>query len=168
MSDEKKTAIRIPPKGTKGSRMMEGGGVMGRIAHGYMSRQVNRFQKATGPEPMKFMGFPALVLTTVGAKSGVERKQILGGFPDGDNAWLIVASKGGAASHPHWFINIAKNPDKVWVQVGNRKMRVHVDSLQGKEREDAYARVVAVAKNYGSYPKKTDREIPVLRVTPAE
>ena len=168
MTDEKKTAIRIPPKGTKGSRMMEGGGDLGRIAKGYMSREVKKFQKSTSPEPIKFMGSPALVLTTVGAKSSMERSHVLGGFPDGDNAWLIIASKGGAATHPHWFINIAKNPDKVWIQVGNRKMRVHVDSLQGKEREDAYARVVAVAKNYGSYLKKTDREIPVLRVTPAE
>jgi deazaflavin-dependent oxidoreductase (nitroreductase family) len=168
MSDHKKTAIRIPPKGSKGSRMMEGGGVMGRIAKGFMSREVKKFEKAPGPEQLKFMGFPALVLTTVGARSGVERKHVLGGFPDGDDAWLIIASKGGAATHPHWFVNIAKNPDKVWIQVGNRKMRVHVDSLQGKEREDAYARVVAVAPNYGGYLKKTNREIPVLRVTPAD
>jgi len=148
--------------------MMAGGGVMGRIAQRFMSGQVKKFQKAKGPEAMKFMGFPALVLTTTGARSGVERTHVLGGFPDGDNAWLVIASKGGAATHPHWFINMAKNPDKVWIQVGNRKMKAHVDSLQGKEREDAYARVVAVAPNYGTYLKKTDREIPVLRVTPAE
>ena len=60
-----------------------------------------------------------------------------------------------------------KNPDKVWVQVGNRKFRAHVESLTGKDREEAYARVVAVAPVYGGYVKKTDREIPVLRVTPA-
>ncbi len=65
------------------------------------------------------------------------------------------------------FHNIAKNPDKVWIQVGNRKMHASVESLQGTEREAAYGRVVAVAKNYGSYLTKTDREIPVLRVTPA-
>jgi deazaflavin-dependent oxidoreductase (nitroreductase family) len=109
-----------------------------------------------------------VVLTTIGAKTGTERSHILGGFPDGHDAWLIVASKGGAADHPAWFHNIAKNPDQVWVQVGNRKFRANVDSLRGKEREDAYQRVVDVAAQYGEYPKKTDREIPVLRVTPAE
>lgn len=163
-----RTAIPIPAKGTRGSRMMEGGGIMGKVAHWYMTGQVKKFQNAPSPEPMKFMGFPALVLTTVGAKSGAEHRTILGGFPDGDNAWLVVASKGGAATHPGWFFNMAKNPDKVWIQVGNRRMRAHVESLQGKAREDAYARVVAVAKNYGSYLTKTDREIPVLRLTPAD
>jgi len=53
-------------------------------------------------------------------------------------------------------------------QVGKRKLRVNVESLQGAQREAAYGRVVAVAKNYGDYLKKTDREIPVLRLTPAE
>ena len=63
--------------------------------------------------------------------------------------------------------NIARNPEKVWIQVGNRKFRASCESLVGAEREQAYARVVKVAPVYGGYLKKTDREIPVLRVTPA-
>ena len=55
----------------------------------------------------------------------------------------------------------------MWVQVGNRKFRALCESLVGPEREQAYARVVAVAPVYAGYLKKTDREIPVLRVTPA-
>ena len=165
---DRDTAIRIPPRGSRGSRMMAGGGIMGRIANRFMAGQVKKFRNAPGPEAMKFMGFPALLLTTVGARTGREHTHLLGGFPDGDNAWLVIASKGGAATHPAWFFNLAKNPDKVWFQVGNRRWRAHVESLQGKEREDAYARVVAVAKNYAAYLKKTDREIPVLRVTPAD
>ena len=109
---------------------------------------------------------PTILLTTIGARTGQERTHVLGGFQDGDDAWLIVASKGGAPTHPAWFINLAKNPDKVWAQVGNRKFKVKVESLQGSEREQAYGRVVAVAKQYGGYLKKTDREIPVVRVTP--
>jgi deazaflavin-dependent oxidoreductase (nitroreductase family) len=92
---------------------------------------------------------------------------VLGAFPDGDDAWLIVASKGGAPTHPAWFINLAKHPDKVWLQVGNRRFRAEVDSLQGAEREAAYDRVVAVAKQYDGYRTKTDREIPIIRLTPA-
>ncbi len=159
--------IRIPPKGTKGTST-RAAGLFNVIAKPYMKREIARLRKIEGPEPGKFMGFPVLVLTTVGAKTGAEHSHVLGGFPDGKDAWLIIASKGGSATHPHWFHNIAKNPEKVWAQVGNRKMRVNVESLQGAEREAAYARVVAVAKNYGDYLKKTDREIPVLRLTPAE
>jgi deazaflavin-dependent oxidoreductase (nitroreductase family) len=161
----KESPIRVPPKGTRGDRLI--GGVMIRVARPFFKRQVARVSRATTPEPATFSGFPVCVLTTVGSKSGQERRHVLGAFPDGENAWLIIASKGGSATHPAWFLNIARNPDKVWVQVGNRKFRANVESLMGKEREEAYARVVAVAPVYGGYLKKTDREIPVLRVTPA-
>ena len=143
------------------------GGVMMKLAQPFFRRQVKRYSQLTSPEPGKFMGFPVLLLSTIGAKSGTERTHVLGGFPDGPDAWLIVASKGGARTHPGWFHNIANNPDKVWVQVGNRKFRAECESLTGTERAEAYARVVKVAPQYGDYPKKTDREIPVLRVTPA-
>lgn len=159
--------IRIPPKGTKGGGM-PGGRLLRVISKAFFKREIARIQKMPGPEPAKFMGFPVLLLTTVGAKTGQEHTHVLGGFPDGDDAWLVVASKGGAATHPHWFHNIARNPDKVWAQVGNRKFRASVESLQGEAREAAYQRVVAVARNYGPYRTKTDREIPVLRLTPAD
>jgi deazaflavin-dependent oxidoreductase (nitroreductase family) len=158
-------SIHVPPKGTRGTRFM--GGVLMRLARPFFNRHVRRYARATTAEPTTFMGFPVCVLTTVGARSGKERQHVLGAFPDGHDAWLIVASKGGSATHPDWFHNIAKNPDKVRVQIGNRKFHAHVESLTGNEREVAYARVVAVAPVYGDYPKKTDREIPVLRVTPA-
>jgi deazaflavin-dependent oxidoreductase (nitroreductase family) len=163
---DKQAQLRIPPRGTKGFSM-PGGAVLFRLFKPIMDRQVDRYKRATSPEPSKFQGFPILVLTTIGARTGTERTHVLGGFPDGPDAWLVVASKGGAATHPAWFINLAKNPDKVWIQVGNRKLRASVEELEGAEREQAYARVVAVAPRYGDYLKKTDREIPVLRLTPA-
>jgi|SRR5690242_7573668 len=164
---DKKTEIPIPPRGTHGTRM-PGGPVFRALSKPYLNRELKRLKDPNASEQHKFMGFPVAVLTTIGARTGQERAQVLGAFPDGPDAWLVIASKGGASTHPHWFVNIAKNPDKVWLQVANRKMRVEVESLQGNAREDAYARVVAVAKNYAGYPKKTDREIPVLRLTPAE
>jgi len=147
---------------------MPGGRILTKLAKPFLNMQLARYRKAESAEPGKFMGFPILLLTTVGAKTGAEHTHVLGGFPDGENAWLVIASKGGSATHPHWFHNLAKSPDKVWIQVGKRKLRVNVESLQGAQREAAYGRVVAVAKNYGDYLKKTDREIPVLRLTPAE
>ena len=163
---EKKAEIRIPPKGTKGTRM-PGGPIFRAVTKPYLNRELRRLEAPKATEQHKFMGFPVGVLTTVGAKTGEERKQVLGVFPEG-GGWLVIASKGGAPTHPHWFINLAKNPEKVWLTVAGRRIRVHAESLQGKDREDAYARVVAVAKNYAGYPQKTDREIPVLRLTPAE
>jgi deazaflavin-dependent oxidoreductase (nitroreductase family) len=161
-----KSEIRIPPRGTKGGGRAFS--LLSKVAKPIVDRQTERMKSSKTSEQRQMMGFPVGVVTTMGAKTGRERSHVLGAFPDGQDAWLVIASKGGAATHPHWFLNIAANPEQVWLQVGNRKMRVHVESLQGKEREDAYARVAAAAKNYAAYPKKTDREIPVLRLTPAE
>lgn len=112
------------------------------------------------------MKFPLILLTTKGAKSGEERIVTLGGFQEGDGSWLIVASKGGSKTHPAWLNNMIKHPDDVWLEVGKRKMKVHAAALSGAARAEAYNRVAAVAPQYGEYPKKTDREIPVIRLIP--
>ena len=146
---------------------MPGGAFLTRLVKPLMDMQISRYRRTAGPTPPQMMGFPVVLLTTVGAKTGKERTHVLGGFADGDNAWLVVASKGGAPTHPAWFINLAKNPDKVWIEVGNRKLAVKAESLKGADREKALARVAAIAPRYGEYQKKTDREIPVIRLTPA-
>jgi deazaflavin-dependent oxidoreductase (nitroreductase family) len=85
--------------------------------------------------------------------------------PDGDKAWLITGSAGGAVSHPAWYFNLAKNPDRVWIRVGDRKIKVRAESLGGAERENAYRRFERTTKSYSGYPQKTDRVIPVVRLT---
>ncbi len=132
-----------------------------------MNMQISNYRKKAGPTPPVMMSMPTVLLTTTGAKTGLDRTHVLGGFADGADSWVIIASKGGAATHPAWFINLAKHPDKVWLEVGNRKMRVKPQLLHGPEREAAYAKVAAIAKQYAKYPKSTDREIPVIRLTPA-
>ena len=164
---DKAPSIRIPPRGTKGSTM-PGGKILMKVFKPLMDQQVGRLKRTASQEPPKMMGFPVVLLTTVGAKTGQERTHVLGGFEDGRDAWLIVASRGGAPTHPGWFYNISKNPDQVWLQVGNRKFRAAVESLQGEARVKGLAKVAAVSARYGEYQKKTDREIPVLRLTPAD
>jgi deazaflavin-dependent oxidoreductase (nitroreductase family) len=160
---EKPAHLRIPPRGTRGASVAP---LLFRLLKPLAGRQVDAYKRAATPEPQQFQGFPTILLTTIGARTGTERTHVLGGFREGD-AWLVLATNSGAATHPAWFINMAKNPDKVWLQVGNRRMRVSVESLSGAEREQAYARVAALAPRYNSYLKKTDREIPVVRLTPA-
>ncbi len=88
----------------------------------------------------------------------------LGGFQEGDDSWLIVASKGGSKTHPAWLNNMIQHPDDIWLEVGKRKMKVQAESLRGAERDEAYRRVASQAPQYGEYPKKTDRVIPVIRL----
>src|SRR5216684_6587371 len=162
---ERIESLAIPSRGTRGAWSPPG--FLTKVLQPLMNMQISNYRKKAGPTPPLMMGFPTVLLTTIGAKTGQERTHVLGGFADGDDAWLIVASKSGAATHPAWFINLAKSPDKIGLEVGNRKMRVKADLLKGNAREEALARIAAIAPRYGGYQKKTDREIPVIRLTPA-
>jgi deazaflavin-dependent oxidoreductase (nitroreductase family) len=70
------------------------------------------------------MGFNALVLTTVGHKSGTQRETPVGWFPGNDGSWLIVASAAGAARNPAWYHNLAAHPDKAQIELGGRTIAV--------------------------------------------
>ena len=157
--------IERTPNGTRGTEM-PGGKLLQKVFEPLLKRHVGAYRKTGGTDRMtQMMKFPLILLTTRGAKSGEERVAALGGFQDGDNAWLIVASKGGSKTHPAWLNNLITHPDDIWLEVGKRKMKVHAEALADTEREEAYRRIAAVAPQYGEYPKKTDRVIPVIRLT---
>jgi deazaflavin-dependent oxidoreductase (nitroreductase family) len=112
----------------------------------------------------KFMGFNALILTTIGRKSGAERTNPVGWFPGKDGSWLIVASAAGAPGNPAWYYNIAAHPDKVRIEVDGRTVAVVAEQLHGAERTEAWEQIVATAPRFGQYQQKTDRELPVIRL----
>jgi deazaflavin-dependent oxidoreductase (nitroreductase family) len=112
------------------------------------------------------MGFSVVTLTTKGAKSGLQRTTQVNGFADGDNAWLVVASNAGAISNPAWFANIVKNPDDIWLKIGRRNLKVRGELLTGAARPAALRRIAAISPQYGDYQEQTNREIPVIRLTP--
>jgi deazaflavin-dependent oxidoreductase (nitroreductase family) len=117
---------------------------------------------------MRIQGQPLLLLTTVGAKTGRKRQSTLAWFDDDPartDTWLIVASKGGAATHPAWYVNLARRPADASIDVGGQNVAVEPRSLEGAEREKAWKRVVALAPGYGKYEQQTDREIPIVRLT---
>jgi hypothetical protein len=60
---------------------------------------------------------------------------------------------------------MVQHPDEIWLEVGNRKMKVRGESLTGSEREEALARIAAISARYAGYQKKTDRQIPIVRLT---
>ncbi|MGH7642676.1 MAG: nitroreductase/quinone reductase family protein [Candidatus Dormibacteria bacterium] len=154
--------IEIPPQGTRGASAPQ---LLNRLFAPLVKMQVARYRRSKGSTQPQMMGFPALLLTTVGARSGLQRTAPLGGFPDGPDAWLVVASAGGGAQHPGWFINMAKNPDQIWIEVGSRKLHVQGESLHGNDRLEALRRIAAIAPRYAGYQKKTDREIPIVRLS---
>lgn len=112
----------------------------------------------------KFGELPSLVLTTVGSKSGLERKTPLAYFPDG-GAWLIVASFAGAAKNPSWYYNLAAHPDQVSIEFAGQRESVVAEQLHGAERDAAWRRITAASQRFADYQSKTDRELPVIRLT---
>jgi deazaflavin-dependent oxidoreductase (nitroreductase family) len=147
--------IEVPPSGSRGARMPGG-----RIMRGAM-RVVAGLYRATGGR----FGGNALLLTTVGARSGEQRVAWLRRFDEGDGRWLVVGSAGGAARHPAWIYNLARSPDRAWVEVRRDRYKVAPELLRGDERATAWERVVAEAPQFAGYLKQTDREIPVVRLT---
>jgi deazaflavin-dependent oxidoreductase (nitroreductase family) len=105
-----------------------------------------------------------LVLTTIGRQSGAERQSPVRWF-GGDGEWLIVASAGGAAKNPAWYYNLKAHPDRVWIQIGREKKAVTAEQLHGAEYDAAWQRITAEAPQFAGYRTKTDREIPVIRLS---
>jgi deazaflavin-dependent oxidoreductase (nitroreductase family) len=144
--------------GTRGARQPKAGRLMTWF-NGWNAKKIRR-------KGGKIMGFNALVLTTVGAKSGAERTTPVGWFPAGDDdSWLIVASAAGAPKNPAWYYNLAAHPDKVTIEMGGRRIPVIAEQLHGPEREEAWQRVITTAPRFAQYETKTDRELPVIRLT---
>ncbi len=115
----------------------------------------------------RFSGMDLLYLTTRGARSGELRTNPVARFDDGRGGWVVVASAGGAASHPGWYHNMVAHPDEVWAEVAGAKHHVRVDQLEGDERDAAWALVTKQAPRFAGYLSKTDRPLPVLRLVPA-
>ena len=144
---------------------MPGGGVLGKLFKPVMNMQIARYRRSNSPTQPVMMGFPTVLLTTVGSKSGLERTSVLGGFPDGEGAWLIVASKGGAPDHPSWYKNLVAHPE-VEVQVGTKKMKARARTAGGAERGKLWEQAIKFWPPYTDYQKKTEREIPVVVLDP--
>lgn len=109
--------------------------------------------------------FDLLLLTTTGRKSGLERTSPLGWAADGNGGWLIAASASGAADNPAWYYNLAAAPDRARIEVDGATIPVFAEQLHGTEREAAWQTLTASIPRFGGYPLKTDREIPVIRLT---
>lgn len=129
-------------------------------------RQAEEYEASGGTKATDLRGMPAIVLTTVGARSGKLRKTPLMRV-EHDGEYAAVASLGGAPKNPVWYYNIVANPH-VELQDGADKRDYLARELTGDERELWWARAVEVWPDYDSYQAKTDRLIAVFVLEPFE
>ena len=128
--------------------------------------QVELYESSGGTEGTTMRDLPVIVLTTRGAKSGKIRKTPLMRVED-RGSYAVVASKGGAPEHPVWYYNLVADPH-VELQDGPLKRDMVARIAIGAERADWWQRAVAAYPDYADYQTKTDREIPVFVVDPAD
>ena len=145
--------------GTRGAWQPSGRILLG--INGFVARRLRKGAK----NPPGF-DFDLLLLTTTGRKSGLERTTPLGWVSDGNGGWLIAASANGAAGIPAWYHNLAAAPDKARIEIHGATPPVSAEQLHGTEREAAWQTLTAAIPRFGRYAEKTDREIPVIRLTP--
>jgi deazaflavin-dependent oxidoreductase (nitroreductase family) len=108
---------------------------------------------------------PTLLLTTVGRKSGRVLTMPLIFGRSGRN-YVVVASKGGAPTHPAWYLNLEAS-NEVQVQVKAEKFTAHARTAEGEERAALWSKMVEIYGPYALYQTKTPRQIPVVVLEPA-
>lgn len=110
-------------------------------------------------------GMPVVILTTTGRTSGRPRPTPLTAI-EHDGYTYVVASKGGDARHPAWYLNLVAHPE-VSVQRDGRTRPMVARVLGPEERAAVWPVVTATYRGYAGYQKRTDREIPVVELHPA-
>lgn len=132
----------------------------------FVRDQVETYERTDGAEANTLRGRPVIILTTRGAKSGKVRKTPLMRV-EHDGRYAVVASKGGAPDHPVWFHNVAADPH-VQLQDGARTWDMTAREVTGEEKAQWWERAVAAWPDYAEYQEKTDREIPLFVLEPAQ
>ena len=114
----------------------------------------------------EFMGMDMLILNTVGRRSGQPRETPVAWFADGEDAWLVVAS-GGGSRHPDWHANLMAHPDRASIELPGRDATpVTPHQLGGEDRDQAWQHIATAQPRIAKYQSKSDREYPVIRLTP--
>ncbi|MEU0522403.1 nitroreductase family deazaflavin-dependent oxidoreductase [Streptomyces niveus] len=132
----------------------------------WVAEQTCTYLASGGTEGHESNGVHMLVLATTGRRTGIARRTCLIYGTAGED-FVVVASKGGADDDPAWFKNLRADPS-VGVQVGGRRFTARARVASPAERESLWHRMARVFPLYDEYARKTDREIPVVLLTPQD
>jgi deazaflavin-dependent oxidoreductase (nitroreductase family) len=127
---------------------------------------IEEFRANEGRVGGNFEGKTLLLLHTKGAKSQQERINPVACIKDGDRL-AVIASKGGAPTHPDWYYNIVANP-QVTVEVGAENFQALASVAEEPERTRLYNQMVEVMPGFDDYRRNTTRVIPVIVLTPVK
>ncbi len=129
-----------------------------------MGEHVQRYQETDGEVGYIWNGVPILLLTTVGRRSGQARTSALIFGRIGDD-YLVVASQGGAPTHTNWYLNLQATPEAE-IQVRADHIAVTTRTATAEEKPRLWKVVTDLWPNYNTYQTRTERDIPVVVLTP--
>jgi deazaflavin-dependent oxidoreductase (nitroreductase family) len=131
---------------------------------GWVNKHIQEYVATNGEQGHEWRGYPTLLLTTRGRKSGQRRRTALIYGQDGKN-YILVASQGGAPKHPQWYLNLSADP-QVELQVRAQKIKGRARTATPEEKPRLWKLMTGVYPPYESYQQKTSRQIPVVIVEP--
>lgn len=127
---------------------------------GWQQEHARRYVASGGQDGHIWEGVPTLLLTTTGRRSGQARTTPLIYGRDGER-YLIVASRGGAPTHPAWYDNLSAQPE-VQVQVMADRFKARARTASAAERAALWKTMAAIWPPYDDYQARTARQIPVV------
>ena len=131
----------------------------------WVRNQVEAYERSGGSEGTTLRGMPVVVVTSRGARSGKVRKTPLMRV-EHDGRYALVASQGGAPTHPRWYFNLVADPH-VELQDGSTKSEMVAREVTGDEKAVWWKRAVDAYPDYADYQQRTERQIPVFVLEPA-
>jgi F420H(2)-dependent quinone reductase len=148
-------APRIPPPGT----------FRAKVVNAFTNANAMLYRRSGGRLGNTVKGAPVLLLDHVGRKSGRVRTAPVLYMRDGEDL-VIVGSRGGSDAMPAWWLNLQANPATT-VQVGTDRRRVLARKASAEEKVELWPRLVDMYGDYEIYQTRTEREIPVVILSPA-
>lgn len=109
---------------------------------------------------------PILLLTTIGRKSGKRYTTPLVYLADGDD-YVIVASNGGQARLPNWWLNLRQN-NQAHIELGKKELRVSARQASPEERQRLWPRVIAYHAGHEQYQERTPYLLPLIILHPVQ
>ena len=125
---------------------------------------VRRYMETDGAVGHEWSGVHTLLLATTGRKTSRPRVSPMIYGRDGVN-YVVIASQGGAPSHPSWYLNLVADPS-VEVQVGSQRFAAHASAAEGSERDRLWKLMTDIWPNFDVYQTRANRQIPVVVLRP--
>jgi deazaflavin-dependent oxidoreductase (nitroreductase family) len=130
----------------------------------YNTKIIEEFRANQGHVGGQWAGYTVILIHHIGARSTIERVTPLSCFPQRDGRWAIVASNGGAPSHPAWHHNLKANP-KIRVELGAETFMVIAEEQLGSARAEIWPKLVAKVPHLAELQSSVARRIPVFILT---